>query len=95
MAAAGDPMIDLLAQLATLAAANETLQGQVATLLPGMQAPASTSFARTLALMGKTNLLDFRKKANLSIYAEGKSPVLKGDELCQDGDPRTFPQEVA
>ena len=30
--------------------------------------------------MGQTYLLDFKKKANLSIYAEGKSPVFEGDE---------------
>ncbi len=30
--------------------------------------------------MGQTDLLDFRKKANLSIYAEGKSPVFEEDE---------------
>ena len=30
--------------------------------------------------MGQTDLLDFRKKADLSIYAEGKSPVFEGDE---------------
>jgi len=81
MATAGDPMIDLLAQLATLAAAKKTtLQGQVSTLLPGTQASASTSFAWTPVFMGQTNLLDFRKKANLSIYAEGKSPVLEGEK---------------
>ena len=73
-------MIDLLAQLATLGAANATLQGQVSTLLPRTQAPASTSFARTPAFAGQTDLLDFRKKANLSVYAEGKSPVLEGDK---------------
>ena len=30
--------------------------------------------------MGQTNLLNFRKKANLSIYTEGKSPVFEGDK---------------
>ena len=30
--------------------------------------------------MGQTDLLDFGKKADLSIYAEGKIPVFEGDE---------------
>ena len=30
--------------------------------------------------MGQTDLLDFRKKADLSVYTEGKSPVFKGDK---------------
>ena len=80
MAAAADPMIELVSQLAALAAANATLQSQVTNLQPGAQAPAPTSFARTPAFTGQTDLLDFRKKADLSIYAEGKSPVFEGDE---------------
>ena len=80
MAAATDPMIELMAQLAALAAANATLQGQVTNLQPGAQAPTSATFARTPAFMGQTDLLDFRKKANLSIYAEGKSPVFEGEK---------------
>ena len=80
MAAAADPMIDLMTQLSALAAVNATLQGQVTNLQPGAQAPASASFARTPAFMGQTDLLDFRKKADLSIYAEGKSLVFEGDK---------------
>ena len=30
--------------------------------------------------MGQTDLLNFKKKADLSIYAEGKSPVFEGDK---------------
>ena len=75
MAAAADPMINLMTQLAALAAANATLQGQVTNSQPGAQEPAYTSFARTPAFMGQTDLLNFRKKADLSFYAEGKSPV--------------------
>ncbi len=30
--------------------------------------------------MGQLDLLDFRKKADLSVYAEYKSPVFEGDE---------------
>ena len=77
MAAAADLMIDLMAQLAALAAANATLQGQVTNLQPGSQAPTSASFARTPAFMGQTDQLAFRKKADLSIYSEGKSPVFE------------------
>ena len=80
MAAAADLMINLMAQMAALAAANATLQGQVTNLQPGAQVPASTSFARTPAFMGQTDLLNFKKKANLSIYTEGKFPVIEGDE---------------
>jgi hypothetical protein len=80
MAAAPAPMVELLAKLAALSASNATLQGQVALLQPGAQAPAPTSYARTPAFMGQADLLDFRKKTDLSIYAEGKSPVFKGDE---------------
>ena len=80
MAAVVDPMVNLLSQLTALAASNVALQGQVATLQVGAQAPASTSFARTPAFMGQMDLLDFRKKADLSIYAECKSPVFEGDK---------------
>ncbi len=80
MAAAPDPMVDVMNQLATLTAANAALQGQVTNLQPVVPAPAPITFARTPALMGQTNLLDFKKKADLSVYAEGKSPVFEGDE---------------
>ena len=80
MAAAIDSMVELLSQLETLAASNAALQGQVATLQSGAQAPASTSFARTPGFMGQMDLLDFRKKVDLSIYSEVKSPVFEGDE---------------
>ena len=60
MAAAANPMIDLMAQLAALTAANATLQEQVTNLHPGVQAPTSASFAGTPAFMGQTDLLDFR-----------------------------------
>ncbi len=79
MAAAGDPMVDLLAQMAALTAANAALQGQVANLQPGISAPTSAIYARTPALRGKTDLLDFRKTEDRNIYEDGKSPVLSGD----------------
>ena len=77
MAAAGDPMVELLFQMATLAASNVAIQGQVATLQSGAQAAASTSFARTPAFMGQTDLLDFRKKADLSVYAKARARGLR------------------
>ena len=80
MAAAAEPMVELMAQLAALAAANATLQGQVTNLQPRAQAPTSAAFSRTPVFIGQTDLLDFRKKADLSVYAEGKSPVFEGDE---------------
>ena len=80
MAAARDPMIELLAQLATLAASNANLQGQVALMQPRAQATQPTTYARTPTFRGQTDLLNFRKKADLSFYVEGKSPVLEGDE---------------
>jgi hypothetical protein len=80
MAAPPNPMVNVMAQLAALTAANVVLQGQVSSLQPVAPAPAPTTFARTPALMAQTDLLDFKKKANLSIYAEGKSPVFEGDE---------------
>ena len=73
-------MVNIMAQLATLTAANVTLQGQVSNLHPVAPAPTLTTFARTPAFMGQTDLLDFNKKADLRIYAEGKSPVFEGDE---------------
>ena len=74
MAAAGDPMVDLLTQMAAL-------QGQVANLQPGITAPTPATYTRTPELMGQSDLLDFRKKANLNVYAEGKSPIFEGDKL--------------
>ena len=80
MAAIGDQMIELLAQLATLEASNATLQGQVALMQPEAQAMQPTTYARTPAFRGQTELMNFGKKANLSVYVEGKSPVLEGGE---------------
>ena len=73
-------MVNLMAQLSALTAENMSLQGQVSNLQPGAPVLTSTTFARTPAFMGQTGLLDFKKKANLSIYAEGKSPVFEGDK---------------
>ena len=73
-------MVDLLTQMAALTAANLALQGQVANMQPGVTAPTSATYARTPEFMGQSELLDFRKKANLSVYAEGKSPVFEGDK---------------
>ena len=51
-------------------------------------ATAPTSFARTPAFMGQIDLLDFRKKVDVSVYAEGKNPVFEGDK-CFDFDVKT------
>ena len=66
-------MVDLLAQVAAL-------QGQVASLQPRITATTLTIYARTPALMGQSDLLDFRKKADINVYTECKSPILEGDE---------------
>ena len=76
MAVVVDPMVDLLTQLATLAAANATLQGHVA----GMNPAGPAIYARTPAFQGQASLLDFGKKADLSIYHEGRTPMLEGDK---------------
>ena len=73
-------MVNLLAQMAALTAANAAPQGQVVSLQPGVTAPTSATYARTPAFMGQSDLLDFSKKVDLSVYAEGKSPIFKGDE---------------
>ena len=73
-------MVELMAQLAALSASNAALLSQVASLQPGAQVPAPTSFVRTPAFTGQTDLLDFRMKADLSVYAEGKRPVFEGDK---------------
>ena len=65
MAAAGDPMAGLVAQVAALTAA----------LQPGVTATTAATYARTPALMGQSNLLEFRKKVDPSVYAEGKNPI--------------------
>ena len=80
MANLQDQLADLLAQIAALSASNATLQGQVNLLQPGVQVPVATTFARTPAFRGQMHLLDYGKKADLSVYAEGKSPVFEGDE---------------
>ena len=79
MAAAGFPMLDLLAQVAALTAANAALQGQFA----GLTAPNSVTYARTPALTGKTDLLDYGKTNDRNIYENGRSPVLSRDN-CFD-----------
>ena len=67
-AAGGDPIAALVAQVAALTAANAALQ------------PTAAVYARTPALMGQSDLLDFRKKADMNVYTEGKSPILEGDK---------------
>jgi len=64
-AAGGDPIAALVAQVTALTAANAALQ------------PTSALYARTPALMGQSDLLDFRKKADMNFYTEDKSPNLK------------------
>ncbi len=83
MAAARAPMVDPPAEMAALTAANSALQGQVANLQPGITAPTSAIYTRTLALRDKTDLLDFRKTENWNIYEDGRSSVLSGDN-CFD-----------
>jgi len=73
-------MVDITAQVAALTAANAALQGQVANLQPGGTVPTSAAFARTPAFMGQSDLLDFRKKTYVSVYAESKGPVFEEDK---------------
>jgi hypothetical protein len=65
--------------MAALTAANAALQGQVA----GLTAPTSATYARTPALRGKTDLLDFGKTTDWNIYESDRSPVLSRDN-CFD-----------
>ena len=58
---------------------------------PGAQATQPTTYVRTPTFRGQTDLLNFGKKADLSVYLEGKSPVLEGDE-CFDVKTDTFRQ---
>ena len=74
-------MVDLLAQMAALTAANAALQGQVANLQPGITAPTSAIYARTPALRDKTNLLDYGNTEDRNIYEDGRSSVLSRDKL--------------
>ena len=76
-------IIDLFAQLATLAAATATLQDQVTGMHPRNPAAPTTSFARTPALRGKTDLLDFGKTTDRNVYKDSRSPVLSRDD-CFD-----------
>ena len=76
-------MIELTNQLETLTEMNAILQGQVNAR--AAVAPA-TSFARTPAFRGQYDLLDFSKKVDLSVYKEGKTPVLEVDN-CFDLKP--------
>jgi hypothetical protein len=81
MAAGDNPvMINLFAQLALLAAATATLQGQVAGMHPRTPAAPTTSFARTPALRRKTDLLDFGKTTDRDIYEDSRSPVPEGGD---------------
>jgi hypothetical protein len=76
-------MADMMAQLAALTAENVALQGQVASLHPAAPAPTSATYARTSALAGKTDLLDYGKTIDRNIYENGRSPVLSW-ENCFD-----------
>ena len=72
-------MIDLFSLRVPLAAATATLQDQFAGVHPKTPAALTTSFARTPALRGKTDLLDFGKTTDRNVYEDGRSPVLSGD----------------
>jgi len=50
-----------------------------------------TSYARTPALIGQYDLLDFGKEVDPGVYKEGKTPVLEGDN-CFDLKPETLGQ---
>jgi hypothetical protein len=76
-------IIDPFAQLATLVVATATLQDQVAGMHPRTPAAPTTSFVRTPALRGKTDLLNFVKTADRNVYKDGMSPVLSRDD-CFD-----------
>ena len=76
-------IIDLFSQLATLAAATATLQDQVAGMHPRTPASPTTSFARTPALRGKTDLLDFEHPTDRNIYDDGRSPALSRDDCFE------------
>ncbi len=60
-AAGGDPVAALVAQVAQVA--------QVAALTAANAAlqPTAAVYARTPALMGQSDLLDFRKKADMNV----------------------------
>ena len=68
----GDSMVNLLAQVATLAAANAAPQCQV-------------------ACEGQSHVLDCKRKVDLDIYLEGRTPVLEGDNRF-DLKPETLGQ---
>ncbi len=69
--AGGVPIAALVAQVAALTAANAALQ------------PTAAIYARTPALRGKTDLLNFGKTKDRNIYENGRSPVLSSDN-CFD-----------
>ncbi len=71
MAAARAPMVNLLAQMAALTAANAALQ------------PTAAIYARTAALRDKTNLLNYGNTEDRNIYKDGRSSVLSR-EKCFD-----------
>ncbi len=76
-------MVDLLAQMAALTAANAALQDQVANLQPGITAPTSAIYARTPDLRDKTNLYDYGNTEDRNIYEDSRSSVLSRDK-CFD-----------
>lgn len=80
MAAIADPMADILAQLATLTAANANLQGQIAGMATVAPGAVPTIFARTPAFRAQADLLDFGKKTDLSVFTDGSTPVFEGEE---------------
>jgi hypothetical protein len=79
--AAGE--IHLFAQLPTMEVSTATLQSQVAGMQSRTPATPATSYARTPALAGKTDLLDYGKTNDRNIYENGRSPVLSR-ENCFD-----------
>jgi hypothetical protein len=84
-----DATLDAISKLITqLTISNAILQGQ--DNARAAVAPA-TSYARTPALSGQYDLLDFRKGVDVGVYNEGKIPVLERDNRF-DLKPETLGQ---
>ena len=79
-------MIELTTQLAALIEINVTLQGQVNARAA---VATATCFAMTPSFRGQYDLLDFSKRVDLSVYKEGKTPILEVDD-CFDLKPETL-----
>jgi hypothetical protein len=70
----------------------QQLQVQIQQIMAAAPPPIQSAvYARTPALKNPTSLLNFDKKADFSIYTQGKSPMFEGDKCFEARSKQLMP----